>query len=82
MPARLDKWSRIVRKKPQPVVLDDDAEARLQMSETEYRRELFSFHFAAMPVRGLLAHRSSVSAGWTLSKQCASNSDTLLVEYQ
>jgi hypothetical protein len=41
MPARLDKHPRIVRKKPQPVVLDDDAEARLRMSESEYRRELF-----------------------------------------
>src|SRR6516165_4253435 len=41
MPARLDKWPRIVSKKPLPVVLDDDAEARLQMSETQYRRELF-----------------------------------------
>jgi hypothetical protein len=39
---RLDKHPRIVRrKKPQPVVLDDDAEAHLRMSENEYRREVF-----------------------------------------
>jgi hypothetical protein len=36
-----DNNPRIVRKKPQPVVLDDEAEARLRMSEDEYRRELF-----------------------------------------
>src|SRR6516165_8827908 len=38
---RWDNHPRIVRKKPQPVVLDDEAEARLRMSEAEYRRELF-----------------------------------------
>jgi hypothetical protein len=39
---RFDQHPRAIRKKPpQPVVLDDDAEARLRMSEAEYRRELF-----------------------------------------
>jgi hypothetical protein len=38
---RWDSRPRIVRKKPQPIVLDDEAEARLRMSEAEYRRELF-----------------------------------------
>jgi hypothetical protein len=38
---RWDNHPRIVRKKPQPIVLDDEAEARLRMSEAEYRRELF-----------------------------------------
>ena len=38
---RFDQHPRAIRKKPQAVVLDDEAEARLRMSEAEYRRELF-----------------------------------------
>jgi hypothetical protein len=39
---RFDQHPRAVRKKPpQPVVLDDEAKARLRMTEAEYRRELF-----------------------------------------
>jgi hypothetical protein len=38
---RFDQHPRAIRKKPQAVVLDDEAEARLRMTEAEYRRELF-----------------------------------------